>query len=197
MLQTLLVGAAGAVIATAISQGVALAMHKRTLAHQTSEANLADARALRDARRDRIRANLASLLGSALAVNEAAAELNFTMGGETIAQRDARVKAMLEEATAPLIRARVELMLEPETTGLVDVIDERVFTPFRNIRLFYEANAGNPGTVSWEQIQGQRKLLGDGVEAVRELTRQAFAMHDEPILGPVPKPWRWPWSRRG
>ncbi len=135
-----------------------------------------DLRSLRDARRQRLGSAYATVLKATLAVAQVGSDMEFSMGSETIEQRDARLAKMLETHMEGIDAARVQLMLD---AGADDVLEAagKAYSALQRFAI----NLKNPGTATVEQYKKDRQEIRDQTDRVRDLARRHLAELDKPI----------------
>ncbi len=101
----------------------------------------ADARHLRDLRADRLRATFQPLLRIAEVRNEIIHLSKFTMEGETIEQRDARLSEALHLAMAGYTEAMVAIQLEPRIGKRIADMYQDTYRAWNDYQLDVELRA--------------------------------------------------------
>jgi hypothetical protein len=88
--------------------------------HEREQARLADERALRDAKRERLRVDYVALTFAADNFLSASKQLVILWAGDTEEARGQRIQDQLESATENIGRAMIRLTLEEGTQHIVD-----------------------------------------------------------------------------
>jgi hypothetical protein len=190
---------AGPLGAAAIALISAVTVFVLTQRHQLHLDVLKDARALRDAKRDRLRATYEIVLHSADAMKRAAVRLSFLLADETEAARDAELQAHFRTATEGLERARIRLLLDPEGQPIYAAFEEIRDAWIRFQVLLGERRAGDPAARATD-VGVERRRLEEGFTALLGAVRSSLAPLDQPIRELPSEPPRRPswqlWRRR-
>jgi hypothetical protein len=88
--------------------------------HEREQARLADARSLRDDKRERLQIDYVAVAFAAENILSVSKQLALLEAGDTLEEREKRLRAQLEEATDDLGRATIRLKLEEGTQHLLD-----------------------------------------------------------------------------
>ena len=86
-------------------------------------ARVADARSLRDAKRERLRGDYVPVAYAADAILSASKQLGVLWAGDTIEDRNARLETQLADATDDLRLAVIHLRLETDTQSIIDAYE--------------------------------------------------------------------------
>lgn len=177
----LLVGAVGGLVAAAFGGILTYRGIVRGLDHARESDRLADERRLRDARRERLRASIETVLHASLVVGQVVSEARNIWQTETVEARDARHTAMLEQSSVGINEARVSLMIQPATKELVRLVDEDVLTVFERYKSAYMFDKRFPDTDAHKDLATEDKLLQTGIEKLRAEALRVMAEMETPI----------------
>jgi vacuolar-type H+-ATPase catalytic subunit A/Vma1 len=177
----LLVGAVGGLVAALVTSGLTFYAVKLNLEHATVSDRLADARKLRDGRRERLRGSIETVLHASLLVSQVVSEDMRIWQTETVEERDARHATMLNEASVGINEARVSLMIQSVTKELIRVVDEDVLTVFERYKSAYMFDRKFPGTDAHNDLGKEYKLLQAGVENLRAEVVRVLDEMEKPI----------------
>ena len=158
----------------------ALALEEKRLDYQAQLERTKDARALRDAKRERLRAAYVPVLEAAQTFREAAFRIQFLYEGETDAERDSRIAAVVESASAAMGKAIIRLKLEADATSMVELTDA-MFRAFRAYMSDRALNARDPGSVPVKEIHASRDTLLEKARELEAIVRQQLAELEQPI----------------
>jgi hypothetical protein len=177
----LLVGAVGGLVAAALGSVLTYRGIVRSLDHAHESDRLADARRLRDARRERLRASIETVLHASLVVGQVVSEDRNIWQTETVEARDARHTAMLEQSSVGINEARVSLMIQTATKELLRLVDEGVLTVFERYKSAYMFDKRFPDTDAHNDLSKEHKLLQAGIEKLRAEALRVMAEMETPI----------------
>jgi hypothetical protein len=110
----------GARLIAGVQATKAAAQEDLRRAHERDQARLADQRALRDAKRERLRDDYVAIAYAADNGLSVSKQLMLLLAGDTPEARQRRLSAQLEEATDNLGRAAIRLKLEQGTQHVLE-----------------------------------------------------------------------------
>ena len=127
----------------------------------------ADARQLRDARRERLRRSYQTLVLAAITGSEMVRHTQFVLStDETVERRDQRLGKMVSEAWKGIDEARIALMLESDGREVLDVFDKELNQPFMRFRIAYGVDQQAKGSIGHEEFDRLIGMVADGVDRV-------------------------------
>jgi len=146
----------------------------------------ADARQLRDARRERLRQSYETLVLAAITGNEMVRHTQFVLSSdETVEARDARLGKMISEAWKGIDAARIALMLESDGREVLDVFDRDLSQPYTRFRIAYGIDQKAKGSIGHQEFDRLRDQVAAGVERVVESARARLdALQQVIVTGP-------------
>jgi hypothetical protein len=177
----LLIGAAGGLVAAIVTSLISLRALHLNLDHAKESDRLADARRLRDERRERLRKAIEPLLKVSLGVGQVVRENQFVWQSESLEQRNERHFALLKDIFAGINDARVSLMIQEAGRELVRVFDLTVLTSYQKYMSALAMNKEHPGTVPYTELDKEQQALIDGIEELRAKAQQLLDDLDKPI----------------
>jgi len=177
----LLIGAAGGLVAAIVTALISLRALHLSLDHAKESDRLADARRLRDERRERLRKAIEPLLKVSLGVGQVVRENQFLWQTETLEQRNERHFSMLKEIFVGINDARVSLMIQDAGREILRVFDLTVLTSYEKYMSALAENKRHPGTVPHAELDKQQQALTDGIEELRAKAQQLLDDLDKPI----------------
>jgi hypothetical protein len=177
----LLIGAAGGLVAAVVTSVISLWALRQNLDHANESDRLADARRLRDERRERLRKAIEPLLKVALAVGQVVHENQFLWQTETLQQRNERHLEMLKEPFIGINEARISLMIQDAGREILRVFDIVVLTSYQSYMTALAMNKEHPGTVPYTELDRDQKALIDAIEELRAKAQQLLDDLDKPI----------------
>ena len=177
----LLIGAAGGLVAAVVTSLISLWAQRQNLDHAKESDRLADARRLRDERRERLRKAIEPLLKVSLAVGQVVRKNQFLWQNETVEQRNARHFEMLKEPFVGINDARVSLMIQDAGREILRAFDLVVLTSYQQYMTALAMNKEQPGSVPYIELDKHQKALVDGIEELRSKAQQLLDDLDQPI----------------
>ncbi len=125
----------------------------------------ADARRIRDARRERLRRAYKALVLGAISANEMVRNTRYILNiDETAERRDLRLGRMLAKAWRDLDTARIALMLETDGREVLDIFDQDVYRPFQRFQTASAIDKEAKGSISQDEFVRLIGLVAEGVE---------------------------------
>lgn len=176
----LLIGAAGGLVAAIVTAGVSLFAVWLSLRDARARDRLADARHLRDDRRERLRGSIQNIVLASLGVGQVVREKSALMSNEPVQQRDERHVKLLGETWQGLNEARVALMVQSHSKPLVAIADA-IMDSFRQYTSRLRMNTEHPGTVPYQEIDEQRQKVEDGIDHLIGESQRILDGMDTPI----------------
>jgi len=149
------------------------------LAAQSDQARLADARALRDTKRERLRAVYQPVLAAAWAMNDLLIEQKIGYAGETAEQQDGRLATLRKRAGSEVNHYLVALALEGDAAEVHEL--------FSGLRRAYEQHqrarfiSTDHRDVEWEEVHRLESLVQGRVTVLERLIRDQLAAYDRPL----------------
>jgi len=177
----LLIGAAGGLVAAIVTSLISLRALRINLDHAKESDRLADARRLRDERRERLRKSIEPLLRVSLGVGQVVRENQFIWQTETLEQRNERHFAMLKEIFIGINDARVSLMIQDTGRDILRVFDFTVLTSYQKYMSALAMNKEHPGTMPYSELDKEQQALVDGIEELRAKAQRLLDDLDKPI----------------
>jgi hypothetical protein len=177
----LLIGAAGGLVAAVVTSFISLWALHLNLDHAKQSDRLADARRLRDERRERLRKSIEPLLRVSLGVGQVVRENQFVWQSESLEQRNERHFEMLKEIFVGINEARVSLMVQAAGRDVLRVFDMTVLTSYQKYMSALGMNKEHPGTVAYTELDKEQQALLDGIEELRAKAQQLLDELDRPI----------------
>jgi hypothetical protein len=177
----LLIGAAGGLVAAIVTSLISLWAQRQNLDHAKESDRLADARRLRDERRERLRKAIEPLLKVSLAVGQVVHENQFLWQTETLEQRNERHFTMLKEIFVGINDARVSLMIQDAGREILRVFDLTVLTSYQKYMTRLAMNKEHPGSIPHTELDSLQQALVDGIEELRAKAQQLLDDLDKPI----------------
>ena len=133
----------------------------------------ADARRLRDARRERLRRRYEALVMAAITANDMVRNTRFVLNiDQTVEQRDQRLGRIVADAWRGINAARVALLLETDGREVLEAFDKDVYSPFQSFRTAYAINLEAKGSIGQDEFDRIIKLVDEGVERVVMTARE-------------------------
>lgn len=151
-----------------------------TLRHQVNLDVLKDERGLRDAKRERLRADFETVLLAARTIAYAAQRRRYLLEGETTTGRDKEILTALRDVFTDIERARVRLVLERGTGPVLQAFTE-TYGAFLNLQLLSNDRLASPGSVRVEEVTAAEQQIQAGTADIERVMRQTLAALEQPI----------------
>lgn len=146
--------------------------------HDRDQARLADARSLRDAKRERLRGDYFAVAYAADTLGGVAKELSVRWSGETEDARNERLNKQLADATDELGRAMLRLRLEEGTQPMVESFQRLRAAWFTysdyEVRRF-------PRDHSFAALAGALSTIGSEVDGIIAMARADLDALGKPV----------------
>jgi hypothetical protein len=157
-----------------------------TLGTQTEQARLTDARALRDAKRERLRAIYQPVLAAAWAMNDLLIEQKIGYEGDTPEKVEARLGALRKQAGGDVNASLVALALERDVTAVHELFRSlrRDFAHHQRARFI----STDRRDVDWDQVHDLEFRVQGQVTALERMARDQLAAYDRPLPAPEAAP---------
>ncbi len=141
--------------------------------------HLSDARALRDAKRERLRELYAPILAAAWSMNDVPIEDKYTYRQETPEQKKERLEQWHQRTRKDVDECLLKLALERDATGVREIFDNlrKTYDRWRSTRYMFD----NPHDVEWNsvhQLEAELRVLVINLEAT---VREQLAELEQPL----------------
>ena len=147
----------------------------------------ADARRIRDARRERLRRAYKALVLGAISANEMVRNTRYILNiDETAERRDLRLGQMLAKAWRDLDTARIALMLETDGREVLDIFDQDVYRPFQRFRTASAIDKEAKGSISQDEFVRLIGLVAEGVERMVVAARSRLEVLEQATSPAIP-----------
>jgi hypothetical protein len=168
-------------VAAIVTSLISLRALRLNLDHAKERDRMADARHLRDERRERLRRAIEPLLRVSLGVGQVVRENQFVWQTETPEQRNERHFRMLKEIFVGINDARVSLMIQDAGREILRVFDMTVMTTYQQYMSALAMNKENPGSPPYTEFDKKQQALMAGIEELRAKAQQLLDDLDKPI----------------
>jgi len=139
-----------------------------------------DEQALRDAKRERLRAIFESLISAATTMHVVTGELLLRRDDETAEQREERLNILIAKTQRDLTRSVIRAHLETEVDSAVQAMD-RIFGAFKDFIADWRLRESDPSSVPAASLGTLRRNIEVDIQSLENIAQHHLTSLDHPI----------------